>query len=195
MRLPFAGVPAFYRALQKQQQNPIFYVSSSPWNLYDLLTDFLQINDIPAGPLFLRDYGFDEHIFATSDHHAHKLTQIRHLLDFYPDLSFILIGDSGQQDPEIYQTVVQEYPGRILGIYIRDVSQDERDAEVDLIVRAMSELGVPMVYVPDTVVAAEHAVQMGWIAAEEMPAIRADKLADESAPTALEAIVDDVMDG
>jgi phosphatidate phosphatase APP1 len=190
-RLPFAGVPAFYHALHKARRNPIFYVSSSPWNLYDMLTDFLALNGIPAGPLFLRDYGFGGDMFKASGHHGHKMTQIRHLLDFYPDLSFILIGDSGQHDPEIYREVVHEYPNRILGIYIRDVSEAERDAEVLAIVKEVAEMGVEMVFVADTVAAAEHAVGKGWIDGEEMPAILADKQTDESTPTEVERIIDE----
>jgi hypothetical protein len=50
-RLPFAGVSEFYKSLQLgrngKRNNPFFYVSSSPWNLYDLLIDFLDLNDIP----------------------------------------------------------------------------------------------------------------------------------------------------
>jgi phosphatidate phosphatase APP1 len=59
-RLPFEGVAAFYRALQRGASggefNPIFYVSNSPWNLYDLLEDFMDVHGVPAGPLFLRDW-------------------------------------------------------------------------------------------------------------------------------------------
>src|SRR5690606_8381108 len=56
-RLPFPGVAAFYRALHAGDggpfTNPVFYVSSSPWNFYDLLTEILDVHDIPAGPLYL----------------------------------------------------------------------------------------------------------------------------------------------
>ncbi|NIP79446.1 MAG: DUF2183 domain-containing protein, partial [Gemmatimonadetes bacterium] len=61
-RIPFAGVGAFYRALHLHEgdRNPLFYVSSSPWNLYDLLNEFLRLHDIPAGPMDLRDWGLRE---------------------------------------------------------------------------------------------------------------------------------------
>lgn len=58
-RVTFPGVPALYRALTRgpdgEGHNPVFYVSMSGWNLYDLLEEFLDINDIPPGPLFLND--------------------------------------------------------------------------------------------------------------------------------------------
>jgi phosphatidate phosphatase APP1 len=181
-RLPFHGVAAFYRALQRgtgdTSYNPIFYVSSSPWNLYDLLVDFMELQSIPAGPLFLRDLGFDEHKFIKSGHHEHKLNQIGHILETHADLPFILVGDSGQQDPEIYRQVVKIFPGRIQAIYIRDVTLDERDAAVRTVAESLRQDEVEMLLVPDTVAAAEHAADRGFINAELLPSIRAEKSQD-----------------
>ena len=101
-------------------------MSSSPWNLYDLLVDFLDLNGIPAGPLMLRDFGLRYEPTAGSGHLGHKLKEMRQILQAYPQLQFILIGDSGQEDPEIYREVVKEFPGRILAIYIRDVQLPDR---------------------------------------------------------------------
>ncbi len=74
-RQPFEGVAELYHALHADGRNPIFYVSSSPWNLYDLLTDFFTYNDIPAGPLFLKDYGITADQFLSAGHGAHKLAK------------------------------------------------------------------------------------------------------------------------
>ncbi len=95
-RVTFPGVPAFYRALHagtgKGEQrpasstgdnNPIFYVSLSPWNLYSLLSQFLEINDIPSGPLILRDYGLQTLTSLGGPSPKRKL--IQDLLDMYPD--------------------------------------------------------------------------------------------------------------
>jgi phosphatidate phosphatase APP1 len=162
-RLPFAGVAAFYRALQSgtnRENNPIFYVSSSPTNLYDLLTDFMGLQEIPPGPVCLRDIGIDENKFLMSGHHDHKWKHITGIMDTYPDLPFVLIGDSGQKDPEIYAAVAQHYPGRVLAVYIRDVTQKGRDIEV---VEIAGELSVPMLLVPTTGAAARHAASLGLI--------------------------------
>jgi phosphatidate phosphatase APP1 len=133
-RFPFRGVPSFYNALQKgisgENFNPVFYVSSSPWNLYDLLSDFFKVNNIPAGPLLLKDYGFTHKKIFTESHLGHKTKMIRNILNTYPQLPFILIGDSGQKDPEIYSQIVNEFPGRINSVYIRDVSDEKRDPVV-----------------------------------------------------------------
>jgi phosphatidate phosphatase APP1 len=168
-RLPFEGVAAFYRALQRggggQEFNPIFYVSSSPWNLYDLLEDFLDVHGLPAGPLFLKDWSPT----SIQDRDKHKLGVIRTLLATYPKLPFILIGDSGEKDPEIYHKVVREHPGRIRAIYIRSVTLEERDTAVRAIAHEVQCLGIEMLLVSDTSTAAEHATQSGFILDECRP--------------------------
>ncbi len=166
-RLPFHGVSAFYHALQKgvdgKRHNPIFYVSSSPWNMYDLLADFFALNDIPKGPILLRDIGISETQFIKEKHASHKLDKIRKIMSFYPDLRFILIGDSGQHDPEIYQSVVYEYPGRVLAVYIRDVSDPVRHEQVRRIAEALVSKGVELIIKKKTSDAALHAEQAKFI--------------------------------
>ncbi|MBD2703777.1 DUF2183 domain-containing protein [Spirosoma sp. BT702] len=182
-RLPFAGIGAFYRALQSGPVttlfNPIYFVSSSPWNLYDLLVDFFRIQGIPKGPLLLRDFGLNKEMLSSGGHHTHKLGMIRKVLDVNPQLPFVLIGDSGQQDPEIYSQVVRENPGRILAIYIRDVSEDVRDEAVRELISTTDTYNVPMLLVSDTVAAAEHAASLGLIDPDTIPEIRADRRADK----------------
>ena len=182
-RLPFAGIAAFYRALQSGPVttlfNPIYFVSSSPWNLYDLLVDFFRIQGIPKGPILLRDFGLNRDLLSAQGHHTHKLAMIRKVLDVNPQLPFVLIGDSGQQDPEIYAQVVNENPGRIRAIYIRDVSADHRDEAVRALIRLAEAENVPMMLVTDTVAAAEHAASIGLIDPDTLPEIRADRRADK----------------
>jgi phosphatidate phosphatase APP1 len=195
-RLPFPGVAAFYRALQTGSDsslfNPIFYVSSSPWNLYDLLIDFCSVQGIPKGPLMLRDIGVSETQFLKSSHLAHKTIQIEHVLRMCRDLPFILIGDSGQHDPEIYRQVVKDYPGRIKTIYIREVTSESRRLEVQQVIEEVAALGTPMLLVKDTLEAASHAAEHGYIDAESLPDIRADKRADEAKPKDLDLFMDEL---
>ncbi len=140
-RLPFSGAAALYRALFRGQDgkdfNPLFYVSSSPWNLYDLLIQFFHLHQIPIGPvLFLRDWGLTEDEILPVKNRAFKTALIRQMLDFYPHLPFILIGDSGQQDPEIYADIATQYPDRVLSVYIRNVSRNLQRPEA---VRSLAE--------------------------------------------------------
>ncbi|WKN43059.1 App1 family protein [Tunicatimonas pelagia] len=183
-RSPFEGAAAFYRALARGQSgnrhNPFFYVSSSPWNLYDVLADFFEVNRIPKGPIMLRDIGIDPRKFIKESHHEHKPVKIRSVLDTYPQLKFILIGDSGQHDPEIYKQVVKEYPGRISAIYIRDVTKTGRDTEIDIITEELTNHGVEMLRCADTAAAARHAVEKDFIPTSVLTNIKQEKEKDHS---------------
>lgn len=195
-RLPFPGVAAFYQALRAGAKgdgaNPIFYVSSSAWNIYDLLIDFLELNNIPNGPLLLADYGLDQTSFPFASHDTHKITRIEQILATYPNLTFILIGDSGQRDRAIYQRVNKDYPGRILAIYIRDVQwltldSSEQKAQIDTLPN-----GIEMILAPNTAAAANHAAEHGHIAVEALPSIGVAAVVDASGPGEVEAILDEL---
>ncbi len=178
-RVPFEGVSAFYDALQ-HEQNPIFYVSSSPWNLYDLLVEFLETNDIPVGPIMLRDWGISPTELLPTSHSGHKREALDQILETYPDLPFILIGDSGQEDPEIYQSVVHDYPGRILGVYIRSVhEEEERSEKIQTLAQEVEKAGSHLVLAKDTLQAAEHAAAQGWISMESIAEVGRRKTRDE----------------
>jgi phosphatidate phosphatase APP1 len=174
-RATFPGVPAFYRALHDgiggAGHNPIFYVSLSPWNLYGLLNQFLEVNEIPPGPLLLRDYGLQ--MLRSFGSPSPKRKLIQELLELYPTLPFVLLGDSGQHDPEIYTEVVRENPGRILAIYIRDVSGGEdlpRAGEIALLAAETAAQGVEMVLSAHTQDFAAHAAAQGMIRPLDLPA-------------------------
>lgn len=164
-RLPFIGVKEFYNALQDgttgKMFNPIYYLSNGPWNLFDFLDEFMKLNELPTGPILLRDYGLDEEKFIADD--SHKIKQITDLLNTYPQLPFVLIGDSGEKDPEIYQHIVHMFPQRIKAIYIRDVTSEPRDSEVKKIAAEVTASGVDMLLMENTGEAAKHAVSIGLI--------------------------------
>jgi hypothetical protein len=170
------------------EHNPIFYVSKSPWNLYDLLLEFLDIHGIPVEPLFLRDFGL--HLaFAAQEQQAYKLRKIVPLLDLYDPLPLILIGDSGEQDPEIYTEVVRLYPQRIRAIYIRNVSTEpQRIAAIQTLATALSTTGCQLVLVPDSASAAAHAAGEGWISPDALVPIHAQKEVDQNAPLQQETL-------
>jgi phosphatidate phosphatase APP1 len=194
-RLPFNGVAAFYTALQMGTQpglhNPIFYLSSGYWNLYDLLIDFFRIRGVPHGPLFLTDIGITPEYFITPGHHLHKFGHIKLLLEAYPDLPFILSGDSGQKDLEIYVEAAETFPGRISAIYIRDVSDKIRDEAVQALVARAAAVGTDMLLVEDTVAAAVHAADNGFILPDALEAIRQESESDEQPPNPIEAALDE----
>ena len=128
-RNPFPGVSAFYVALAKGSEeattisHPFFYVSSSEWNLYDLLDDFFALNQLPQGVYLLQrlEHNILKFWKSGGGTHQHKYEKIKRLLEFYPDRSFVLIGDSGQRDPALYSKLALEFPGRIDAIFIRRI--------------------------------------------------------------------------
>lgn len=156
-RMPFEGVAEFYSLLHAGGRNPIFYVSGGPWNLYELYHDFLDAQQIPHGPLLLADFGLEDDMFIHPAHHEHKGAQIRDIIDTYPTLRFVLIGDSGEQDPEIYLEMIRTHPGRILAVYIRNVRGALDDARLGTLAAEATAAGVPYIGVTVAAAAIDHA--------------------------------------
>jgi len=179
-RLPFTGVASFYDALKNGINgkccNPIFYVSSSEYNLYDFLVDFCETQGIPKGVFLLQKYKNNlwEILKSGGGSHTHKADKIRHLLTVYPDTDFVLIGDSGQRDAMLYARIVEEYPERIKVIYIRNVSGSGRRIEhLNALAQKVQEQGVDMLLVADTAEAARHALEVGLIREEDCRKVEA----------------------
>ncbi|MBL8659422.1 MAG: DUF2183 domain-containing protein [Rhodospirillales bacterium] len=182
-RSPFIGVSAFYRALAcgtaGRVVNPVFYVSSSPWNLFDLFSDYLCLQDIPDGPIILRDFMLEPGGWFKVGHDEHKTGVIEGLLLRYPELEWILIGDSGQRDAVIYRGIVERHPGRILAVYMRDVSRGTPHCEAWRAAQDIARLGPQVIFDPHTLTAARNAVEYGWICASALPAVEG-KVAEEA---------------
>ncbi len=173
-RLPFDGVATFYQVLAGEARfNPIFYVSSSEWNLYDFLEDFCETQNIPKGPFLLQELKTNiwRLLKSGGGTHKHKIQKIRKILDMFP-IDFVLIGDSGQRDAYLYAEIIKEYPGRIKAAYIRDVSKSKKDEEIMKVADSLSE--VDMVLVRDSAHAARHAFQHGLITQPEMQRVIED---------------------
>ena len=146
-RLAVPGASKLYRVLAVDHEaphRPIFYVSSSPWNLYGFITEFMELNGIPHGPMFLKDYGIDDAKFIAGGHGTHKIAAIERILAFYPDYRFLLIGDNGQQDVEVYARVVRDFPQNVAAVFIRDVSGSCRDGENGRLLAGIEAAGVPV---------------------------------------------------
>jgi phosphatidate phosphatase APP1 len=175
MRKPFRGAAAFYRALHRGV-NPFFYVSKSPWNLYAPLLEFFALQGLPPGPLLLRDFGL--HALRKSDH---KGKNIEKIFKTYPKLEFVLIGDSGDEDPELYAGIVRRHPRRVRVIYIRSVDPaPARLAAIDRLVREVARTGCQLVLAPDSELAAAHAAGEGLIQASDLRRVREDRSSEAS---------------
>jgi phosphatidate phosphatase APP1 len=171
-RKPLVGVDSFYRALElgknKSSLNPFFYVSSSEWNLFDLLEDFFDHNDIPRGVFLLRKLTYSIWKFWKSGQgdHQHKYHKIKFLITLYPYMNFILIGDSGQKDPEIYKRLAREFPSRIEAIYIRKIGKHQKEKRLEYTEERSDT--IPYLEIDNTLEAFQHAAENGYIHPESM---------------------------
>jgi len=168
-RKPFKGVTEFYKALNKGNNDssdfPFFYVSSSEWNLYDLLDDFFFINELPKGIFLLRKLEYSIYKFWKSGggSHQHKYEKIKRLLGLFPDQKVILIGDSGQKDPWIYSDIALEFPGRIEAIYIRKIRSKSLLNQEQNILKKLRNIETEYLELESTIGAIEHARANGFI--------------------------------
>jgi phosphatidate phosphatase APP1 len=178
-RTVFPGVSRLYRALHAgasgDQGNPMLYVSRAPWGIYDMLETFFRTHDIPVGPiLFLREWGVSLRSPLPRRARDHKRRLIEAMMRLYADMPFVLIGDSGQHDPEVYRHIVEAFPGRVLAVYIRDVAArgPERQAEVAAMAAAARAAGSHLVLAADSLAIAEDAARLGLISPEAVEDVR-----------------------
>lgn len=128
--VPIPGMPELYRACADLGA-AFHYVSGSPWQLYEPLAEFWQEQGYPRGSFHLKRFRLRESarkLRRMSPQRIHKQAAIEPILDAFPERKFILIGDSGEQDPEIYAHFLRERPAQILRVCIRSV----RGVDVDL---------------------------------------------------------------
>ncbi len=179
-RTAFPGVASLYSALvdgrSGDDENPLVFISRSPWNLYDLFDQFCDLQGIPEGRLFhLRDWGFSLEGLAKARPKGHKFGVIQKILDFEPDLPVLLIGDSGQKDPEIYHAIADEHPGRLLAAFIRNVTHDPlRRKSIDKLASEVEAEGALLHLVDDSLEIARRAADHGWIRQEAVETVAAE---------------------
>lgn len=192
-RVAFPGVASFYRALHDgvsgRETNPILYVSRAPWGTYDMLTAFFRAHGIPAGPeLFLREWGLSWRHPWPRRATDHKRELIDNMLKLYDERPFVLVGDSGQHDPEVYARIVREHPGRIQAVYIRDVSRRlTRAAEIERLSEAVRAAGSNLLLASDTIAMARHASGLGLVPPGAVAAVTEERERDAPSATLLDA--------
>ncbi|MFM8471099.1 MAG: phosphatidate phosphatase App1 family protein, partial [Limisphaerales bacterium] len=123
------GMAAVYRAWATNGAN-FHYVSASPWQLYEPLAEFTATNGFPAGSWHLKQFRVKDGSFlALFDSPEHyKPAVIEPMLRQFPNRRFILVGDSGERDPEIYGALARKFPQQVHRIYIRDVTDEDAEA-------------------------------------------------------------------
>jgi phosphatidate phosphatase APP1 len=169
-RLSFEGTTELYQGLLAGGGNaPFFYVSKSMWNIFPLLEHFIDHQKLPRGPLLLRDIGLLNDR-RTVPHKAHAIAEI---LGTYPEKPFVLIGDSGEQDLQIYLRAARECPGRIATLLIRNVSSGRRAAELRELAQREAPPGCPALVFDSSEQAIEHCTELGlWSKPVLAPAVQ-----------------------
>ncbi len=162
-RIPLEGAAEFYHKLHRgesgENSNPIFYVSHSPWNLYRYLDFFLKQNAFPKGPILLRS--FKDIFKKQSGDRPQKHIEIVNILKTYPKLKFILIGDSGENDADIYMDVANEFSSQVAAIYLRSVKHKKKMLRVRSLFKDYKQ--IPVLLVETSAQAITHARNHGFI--------------------------------
>ncbi|KAF3008977.1 hypothetical protein E8E13_011495 [Curvularia kusanoi] len=134
--LTIEGVKEWYNSMA-QQGVKFHYVSNSPWQLYPVVSTYFSMAGLPPGSFHLKQYsGMMQGIFEPVAERK-KVTLDKIARDF-PERRFILIGDSGEADLEVYTDFVVENPGRVAAVFIRDVTTTETGGFFDPSIGPMS---------------------------------------------------------
>lgn len=123
------GMPVLYQQLTRHvgsQSMPFVYLSTGAWNVSPFLQRFLFKNGYPRGPLLLTDWGPTNTGFFRSGQ-QHKDRSLEELHAMFPEVEWILIGDDGQHDPQIYSTFVTHHPEAVRAVAIRELTDDQQD--------------------------------------------------------------------
>ena len=148
-RMPVPGMSLLYTSLREQlPQAPFFYLSTSPWNVEGSIRNFIIRHGYPEGPLLLRDLDPRPKTFVPSGM-QHKLEFVEQLMSDFPRMRFLLIGDDGQGDPWTFAAILNRYPGRVIGIGVRQLHCRRRSGpghpdQVAMVHWLISHAGVPV---------------------------------------------------
>jgi phosphatidate phosphatase APP1 len=125
-RKPVPGMVRLYRQITDQHPDSlVVYLSTGAWNVAPALAAFLATHGYPAGPLLMTDWGPTPHAWFRSGL-EHKRTQLRRLMAELPQVSWLLIGDDGQHDPQLYQEAAAAAPGRVRAVAIRQLTPSQQ---------------------------------------------------------------------
>ena len=124
--------------VRSQSHPAVVYVSNGPWNFVGPITHFLELQSFPAGALLLTDWGVTRTRWFR-DGKAHKTSSIARLMEDLPHVTWTLVGDDGEHDPEIYAGAARDHPGRVAAIVLRRAGLKREGEDVE------SVHGVPVV--------------------------------------------------
>ena len=164
----FNDVVPHYQALSRAGQeeegafNSFFYVSSSEWNLYEFILQFTRLHELPKAIIKLKKIktGLGDFLFTGSGSHDHKFLKIKDIISFYPQLTYVLMGDDSQHDPFLYERVVKVFPQSVKAIYIRQTTRKKKKIVKETLAN-IEDLGVATCYFKDSHKAIKHSRKIG----------------------------------
>jgi len=165
----FEDVTAHYQQLslagqEKGETNAFFYVSSSEWNLYNFIERFIQIQNLPKGVIKLKTIktSLSDFLFTGRGNHNHKFDKIKEIIEFYPHLEFVLLGDDSQADPTVYEQICKTFPQNIKAIYIRR-TQKSKKYSTQKILQNLESLDIKTCYFLKSEQAILHSKEIGIV--------------------------------
>ena len=122
---PFAaidGMAAMYRGWYEAGAD-FHYVSSSPWELFEPLAELVKLNEFPSGSMHLRYFRIRDEMLKRwrPQRRKGKAGVIAGLMKKMPERKFLLVGDSGERDPEIYRFLARRFKRQVAAILIRQL--------------------------------------------------------------------------
>ena len=169
-RKVFKDVVPHYQALSsagrhnKDEQNAFFFISSSEWNLYRFIVKFTKIHHLPRAVILLKDIkrGVADFFMSGRGNHDHKFDKIKHVLEFYPNLKYVLLGDDSQHDPYLYERICKIFPVTVKAVYIRQTGRNQKES-TKAILKNLENLDVSVCYFKDSSEAIMHSKSIGII--------------------------------
>lgn len=148
----------------KEEFNAFFYVSSSEWNLYRFITKFTELHQLPKAVLLLKDIktSLTDFFLTGRGNHNHKFDKIKHILEFYPTLGYVLLGDDSQHDPFLYEAICKIFPVTVKAVYIRQTGISKKE-KVTIVLKNLETLNVSICYFKDSSEAIAHSKSIGII--------------------------------
>jgi phosphatidate phosphatase APP1 len=169
-RKVFNDVVPHYQALSsagrnnKEEKNAFFFVSSSEWNLYNFIVKFTKIHRLPRAVILLKDIktGITDFFMSGRGNHDHKFDKIKHVLEFYPNLQYVLLGDDSQHDPVLYERICKIFPVTVKAVYIRQTGKHKKET-TKTILKNLEALDIAVCYFKDSSEAIMHSKSIGII--------------------------------
>jgi len=166
----FDDVVEHYKELSRSGQdserasNSFFYVSSSEWNLYEFITEFAKMHDLPKAVIKLKKIktGISDFLSSGRGSHDHKFEKIKDIISFYPNITYVLLGDDSQKDADIYERICKIFPKRLKAVYIRQTGKNQK-SEITEILNNIESLGVSVCYFKHSHKAIKHSRKEGII--------------------------------